>query len=350
MNNKNLVLVVGAGGSAEVNLPIGAELKTSIAEAVNFAFEDGYNLSSGDSAIMAAINQFVREQPSNETIDVNPYVAAGRRIYDAMPQAPSIDNFIHAHKDDEKIALCGKLAIAKCILEAEARSRLKTLSDSLINFDGVAGTWFNLFFQQFIAPFPISEIAERFKKIAFITFNYDRCIEHYFYCGLMNYYGIDGLRAGELMRHLTILHPYGYLGPLAWADEINPIPFGSKVVPGQLFQIAQNLKTFTEGTNRTHSDIIAIKQAIESTKKIAFLGFAFSQQNLELLFADTGATRSLRSVEFFGTALGLSASNVLAIKSQLTSLARANHGSPVYLEREHTCAKLIDEYSRGLAV
>jgi len=349
-NQKSLVLVVGAGASKEVKLPIGSELKDRIAAALNFKFRNGYQLESGDSDIAEAIQLYVQNHRPNGSTDVNPFIRAGRRIRDAMPQAPSIDNFIHAHQDDEKIALCGKLAIAKCILEAEAQSMLHMSRETLVNFVDVKDTWYNLFFQYQIAPFKISDLPERLSKITIITFNYDRCIEHYFHSGLMNYYGIDGVQATGLMKHLTILHPYGYLGPLAWSDVRNPIPFGTKVHPAQLLEIAQNLKTFTEGTDKTHSDIVSIKQSIDSAEKIVFLGFSFNSQNLELLFSDIGVARRMRSVEFFGTAYGLSASDIFAIKNQLKSLAQADHGSPVILEQEHTCAKLIQDYSRALTV
>ena len=49
---------------------------------------------------------------------------AGWRIRDAMPQAISIDNFIDTHGENKLIELCGKLAIVRTILEAEAKSTL----------------------------------------------------------------------------------------------------------------------------------------------------------------------------------------------------------------------------------
>lgn len=39
-----------------------------------------------------------------------------------MPQSISIDNFIDSHKGDKEIELCGKLAIVRAVLEAEAKS------------------------------------------------------------------------------------------------------------------------------------------------------------------------------------------------------------------------------------
>ena len=49
----------------------------------------------------------------------NDYYQAAIRIREAMPLAPSIDNFIDSHRDDKKIAQLGKVAIATCILRAE---------------------------------------------------------------------------------------------------------------------------------------------------------------------------------------------------------------------------------------
>ena len=45
---KFLVLVLGAGASKEVNLPIGTELKSEIARLLDIRFEFGSRQKSGD--------------------------------------------------------------------------------------------------------------------------------------------------------------------------------------------------------------------------------------------------------------------------------------------------------------
>ena len=148
-HSKTLVLIVGAGASKEVNLPVGAELRTRIAQALDIRYEDGYRRSSGDGAVDEAFRALVRANSQN-SLNINPYLHSSWRIRDAMPQAISIDNFIDSHRDDGRIAICGKLAIARCILLAEAESALsvnRQIRNPQIDFTGVENTWFNAFFQ-----------------------------------------------------------------------------------------------------------------------------------------------------------------------------------------------------------
>ena len=83
---------------------MGTELKNKIAQELNFEFEDGHNQSSGSYRIVRALEEFARKR--DET-DINLYLNAGRAIAKAMPQAISIDNFLHTHADDERIVLLG---------------------------------------------------------------------------------------------------------------------------------------------------------------------------------------------------------------------------------------------------
>ena len=77
MFKNNIVFVVGAGGSREVGLPMGTELKNKIAQELNFEFEDGHNQSSGSYRIVRALEEFARKR--DET-DINLYLNAGRAI------------------------------------------------------------------------------------------------------------------------------------------------------------------------------------------------------------------------------------------------------------------------------
>jgi len=111
-----------------------------------------------------------------------------------MPQAISIDNFIDSHRDDERISQCGKLPVARCILEAESQSTLLVDQSNIYNkldFGLVENTWFNAFFQFLTENCQKADIPARLQQISIISFNYDRCIEHYLHVALQNYYGME---------------------------------------------------------------------------------------------------------------------------------------------------------------
>lgn len=116
MNGKT-VFIIGAGASKEVNLPTGYELKQTISKLLDIRFEH-WNQISGDRLIRNAF-ELITQQSDGREGDINPYLKESWHIRDALPLAISIDNFIDSQRDNEQIALCGKLGICRAILEAE---------------------------------------------------------------------------------------------------------------------------------------------------------------------------------------------------------------------------------------
>jgi hypothetical protein len=95
--HKSLVIVVGAGASNEVGLPLGSELKRSISNGLNFIFRGSERLRGGSDLIMSAIEYLSYDQPGAMG-DFNKYFLACRTIFEAIPQALSIDNLVDAHR------------------------------------------------------------------------------------------------------------------------------------------------------------------------------------------------------------------------------------------------------------
>jgi hypothetical protein len=351
-NPISLAIVVGAGASKEANLPVGAELKHKIASALDIRFErGGFERVGGDERVTEAFRLIAATSDGRQG-DIHPFLRASWMIRDAMPQAASIDNFIDAHRANGKVAECGKLAIARCILEAEARSVMRVDRSNInnkIDFKGLESTWYNSFFRLLVENCQLQDIPERLSSIAIITFNYDGCIEHYLHEALKNYYDIEIQEATALLSNLRIFHPYGSLGPLPWTTRPHAIDFGVTPSRHQLVEIARELKTFTEGTDETHSEIVAIRSTLRSANRVAFLGFAFNPQNLDLLYGPAGQTISMRDAPVFATALGLSTSDIEIISHELHTMAGYEpHG--IRLRRDLTCAQLLQEYGRSLAI
>ena len=147
MFNSKTLFVVGAGASAELGLPTGTELKRLIAHTVDLRFEDFQRQTHGDKLIFQALRKHLSLFPNQS--GVAPYQNAGRQIKEAMPLAPSIDNFIDVHRHDDRIALMGKLAITRCILRAERSSSIfiKPEDDQKLNFSNLTGVWLSSFFR-----------------------------------------------------------------------------------------------------------------------------------------------------------------------------------------------------------
>src|SRR6185503_8740149 len=195
--HRSLVLVVGAGASKEVNLPVGEELKQAIASTLGFRVENHVSVVGGDQRIVDVFNQLA-QQPGNRQGDINPYLEAAALIRNAMPQAQSIDNCLDSHREDPHIRQCGKLAIVSCILRAEAASSLwvdRSNIHNKIRFAELTDTWFTGLFQLIVQSCQREEVPDRLRKVAVISFNYDRCLEHFLHGALQNYYSMSSDQA-----------------------------------------------------------------------------------------------------------------------------------------------------------
>jgi hypothetical protein len=269
-----------------------------------------------------------------------------------MPQASSIDNFIDSHRHDPRLADCGKLAIARCILEAEASSLLAIDRRNIfnkMNFAGAARTWFSAFFQLVAENCNAEQFAERLKSVGVICFNYDRCFEHYMFHSIQNYYGLTAGQADEILSGLEIYHPYGMVGKLPLkAGEVGT-EYGARPSARQLVEIAGLLRTFTEGTDPTKSDIESIRKTIQSARRIALLGFAFHRLNLELLIFGNPPLAPTNGPLVFGTAISLSHSDCEAIRAELIN-GTSGAVKDVTLRNDLTCAQLFTEYRRRLSL
>ena len=139
------------------------------------------------------------------------YWRAASMIRQGMVDATSIDTFIHAHKGNEGIEVCGKLAIVQSILEAERKSAMKITSLpgmplETIDQASLANTWYGKFFRLLHEDVSLGELDKLFNNISIISFNYDRCIEHFLYHKIQNYYAVDPGTAAKLVpaRHSSI--------------------------------------------------------------------------------------------------------------------------------------------------
>jgi hypothetical protein len=349
--SKTLVLVVGAGASKEVNLPVGAELRTKIASALDIRYDDGYRRSSGDSAIDDAYRVLASRADAHRA-DINSFLHSSWRIRDAMPQAISIDNFIDSHRNDGLIAICGKLAIARCILAAEAESALfvnRRDPNVRINFAGVEGTWFNAFFQLLTENCQETEIDQRLAQVAIVSFNYDRCIAHYLHGALQNYYGITSERAAQAMSNLQIFHPYGSVGQLPWQGQRDGVDYGSNPGGQNLVRISEGIRTFTEGIDPDHSSVVEIRRTLENAQRIAFLGFAFHRLNLQLLFPGLADGQQVKNRPTYATGHGISNADGQEIRNELSALG-AVFQERFYFRNDLTCDKLFREFWRSLSL
>ena len=311
MFDKKTVFVVGAGGSCEVGLPLGDELKAKIAKCVDIKFENGQRQISGDTNITEALRILCRDIGVQS---INGHLHAGWAISSGMPQAISIDNFLHTHADDSNIKLVGKLGIVASILAAERKSKFYCDSRDGLNLANIPSSWHRTLTKMLLEGVQTNDFNDIFDNISIITFNYDRCIEHYLSLALSNQLLIPIGQAQSVVNKLEVAHPYGQIGRLSWQNGNTPaVAFGAHAQPRLLLDIASQIRVFTERVEDRQA-MDNIHRLISAAEVVVYLGFSYGNLNLELLSLPE---RARQPKVIFGTTAGISTPNVKHIERQI---------------------------------
>jgi hypothetical protein len=345
-----LVIVLGAGASKEVKLPIGSELTKTIAESLNFKIDHFQHLAGGDDRIRECVDKLAKSSANSHGTAAD-YYRSALKIREAMPLAPSIDNFIDSHRMDKRIAQIGKLAIAACILKAENESTLyveRSNSHNKPDFTELGATWFTALFSLVTQHCTHAELEEKFSRLTIISFNYDRCFKHFLLYALLTYYSLSQSEAVGIVSQVSILHPYGSVGQMRFENAGSGVDYGEQPLSDDLMRSAEGIKTFTESTDHGASETKAIRNSVANAKTLVFLGFAFHPQNLELLFGQSRPKMTRHDCEVLGTAMAISDSNKSLIIDNLAQMGGYAEGR-IQLHQGLTAGALISEYSLHLA-
>jgi hypothetical protein len=369
MLKSKTVFVLGAGASKEVNLPIGSELRKIIAKRLEFKFDTFDHLQgSGDRKLFEMLNSKYRKE-------INTYLNACRLIRDGIIHADSIDDFIDDHKNNEYVVACGKLAIFMSILEAERNSKLyykDTHIDDTINFDAIDDTWYSKFFKLIAKNISKDKIQDIFNNISVIIFNYDRCLEHYLVHATASKYAISLNDAEELVKKLTIYHPYNVVGEYFKNTGKPRIKFGEDIYNSlSIDDIMQNIKTYTEEVEQgdelinrhyqkqfigsaiapVQTDFMImsnIQNGLKNSDIIVFLGMAYHPHNMSLL--KNGFPKRI-----FATCEGISDSDKTEIQSMFYRLYCPGNmpprvvGNKQFINFAKKCSDLFSEYRISLS-
>lgn len=350
MFESKTLFVVGAGASAEIDLPVGSALLETIARKLNISFQDGIRLRSGDHQIADVIRRYAYTRNENHNL----YYQKARMIEGAVPVAPSIDNFLDAHKKDEHLQFCGKLGVVASILEAERKSKLfvDEYNGGRDDLSRLNGTWYTAFMKMLVERVDLDEVESVFENISFITFNYDRCIQKFLHVALQRYYGIDPGRAANLISKLEIIHSYGSIGRLPFEGGQLVVPYGAKLDEVDLIKAAGRIRTFTEQVEGEGS-LNAILESVGSAETIVFLGFGFHPQNMELLSYGSGG----RACRAFATSYLCSSGDIEVFIRQIRKMLGDEDsygdtfgafGVDVRVPPGLKCSELLSEFSRSI--
>lgn len=294
MRTQKTILVLGAGASYGFGLPLGSGLRTTIADDLNIKFDDwGKGLESGSPAIVEALRSLVRTDDGRQG-DINPHRHAAVQISGSMRLSGSIDEYIERHKRDLKKVECAKLAIAKAILQAERSSSIYADPQGRNDpFENAAESWLAYLLRDLTRGLGKDDLSVAFENLTIINFNYDRCVEHFAYHWFQRVYDLSEAESAVVCNDLRIYHPYGSLGPLPQQGATAAVPYGGKLSPQRLVDIASRIQTYSEAIDEmTQPGFVA--SDLRAAKRVVFLGFGFWPQNVRVLGAGASKRATLR--------------------------------------------------------
>jgi hypothetical protein len=316
MFNKQIVLIIGAGASHDkYGLPLGGQLASSIAGDTNFHFGQYANRPTrGDADLFDSVI-YRRFRSDKEKLDL--YTEAGHRLAAAIGSTVSVDDALYQLSDFPEAVQLGKICIMRSILKAERGSVLRTQDSGQPGADAGRDGWIEQIFSMAITNFKLNEIKHAFKRITFINFNYDRCIEHYLFWSLQRL-GLTSEDASETIQNLDIIRPYGTLGSVV-PGAPSFLNFG-ELPPSDPVGMIGRIRTFTE-SDALH-DHAKLSSALVGASLIVFLGFGFHSQNLRLLTLPPD--QQLRRAKVLATVVGVHGANIPELKSRLGGALRVD--------------------------
>ena len=186
-----------------------------------------------------------------------------------------------------------------------------------------------------------------FENVSFITFNYDRCIEHFLWVALKTYYVMSDEEIVAILSQIPIFHPYGQVGRLNWQNgRAMNTPFGGvETFSGeQLLEIASQIKTFTE---RVEDDamLLAMRKQVEEAETIVFLGFGYLDLNLRLI----APTKRSNADRVCGTAYNMSEPDRETVENDVIGWLKSNGAAVnIRLRSDLKCVGLFNEFWRSI--
>jgi hypothetical protein len=340
----NVVVVVGAGAGPAFNFPTGEGLIGGLADSLNFGFhpQELNRWATGDEAIW----QQIRNAHSGNSRE---YMAAGRELSAGIRHFRSVDDYLYSRGDDSKIVEVGKVGIAALINRWESGCRLRELDRNTGSraqiIQEFGKTWLAKIFRHLVTGVLRADVQNVFSEIAFINFNYDRCVEQYLYWAVQAAFGVDGKTAAAMAK-LEIIHPYGTIGPLPWQEhEGKPVGFGAKMDDINVVEMAEKISTFREQRKDIEQQE-AMRRLLTSAGYNLFLGFGFHPQNMDIIALPAEVQERPRRV--IGTSYEASDEDVGVFRNRINHALRRGHAysDPNLLDIK--CENLVDRF--GLSI
>jgi hypothetical protein len=283
------VFILGAGASKPYGFPTALELRKDII----YTFVDKYKKKIAEH--------------NNIPIDKIPFPSGITELINQfkLSSTKSIDLFLSRN---EKYYDLGKEIIAFLIAQYESKSKFRE------DVDNPAEDWyfemFDLLTKEIYDPEKLVSLIN-LNKVSFITFNYDRSLEHFLYTSFFNSFSTKRNELRQIMPMFKFIHLYGKLAPLPWENLGPSYQYADEDYFEHLDEYMENIKIIFEDRKDGMEDA---KNEILAAARIFFLGFGYSDENLAALEFSSLLTENHW---IYGTAMGSTEVERRKIRSKL---------------------------------
>ena len=179
-------------------------------------------------------------------------------------------------------------------------------------------------------------------KVSFITFNYDRSLEHFLYDSLINSFQIphSSVKVDDYFP-FKFLHVYGKIADLPWQGN-NGIPYRHQTdIYKYINRMMDNIRIIYDiDTDDNH--IKELRETIRKAKRIFFLGFGFAKENMDILGIPSILHHQPKT---YATVRGWTENEILGIRHRLLSgFKNSDPGKNNPYVKSFDCHKLLREY------
>jgi hypothetical protein len=296
---KRTVFVLGAGSSAVYQFPVGERLCQLVCDELGTNSQHGINLRKYTTFKDEEITDFCRQL--------------------RMSAQPSVDAFLEYRTEFLDL---GKAAMALMLVGHEASDRL---------WDPRDDNWMRYLFRHLNAPF------ETFHEIpvSFITFNYDRSLEHFLCTALQSKYGKTEAECAAVLERVQIIHLHGRLGYLPWEKGEGRRSYDAAINGEVLDTCIKNIKVVHEDIkDGRDKDFARAFDLMQKAECIYYLGFGYGPVNMDRLKVRDLAQGKI----IYGTGVGLTARECSDIVRLAGDLSKLNPLPGV------DCIRLLREY------
>lgn len=328
MINEETVFILGAGASTPYRYPTGKDLRERIIKHFPGEMETLIRRSS----------------ITDTTMRFKPDEAKELSEKFEKSSTQSVDLFISRNKN---LSHNGKMAIVIEILKAEKRSLFR----ESLSHDERKEDWYFHLYNRMTATLINSDDYQHFSnnKVTFITFNYDRSLEHFFWESLCHSFPISEMTTNLItseIKKIPIYHVYGKIYDLDWENS-RGLPYAMDFEATYQFIseiAADKIQTIYE-IEQKKERLDKIKKRISEAEKIFFFGFGYANENLKILNIPDILNANQR---IYGTAMDFFPNEIENVKNILREKPQRGKRKGTYLKNIEIepigCCDLLRKY------